>query len=874
MAPPIIEPGFSVASGTDSILGMALPAGLAGGDLLILAVGGRNAFNAAATATAGGHSFTLLFQQNHGPGSTQCCMTYFGLSKASYDASPIDINMATSAKPQLAICYRITGVPQDDALSMITDIKGNANDDIAAMSVDVTIADADSLTLASYNHRNNTEFTVTAPEVIVASGNIGGSGGSAITNSSCKTENQAIGAFTTNATNPKAKDWAGICAVISPGGGQTLFPDIDVNPTSWDFGTIESGTQSPTKDFIIDNLGDADLTITDISLTGGDVSEFTITAGGGAQTVTPAGSHTVTCRFDPATAAAKSTTLQILSDSPGEETVNIPLSGIGGATATPDIDVTPLTHNFGNTASGSLSATQDFTVQNLGGATLNISNIALGGTDFDQFTITAGGGPQTILPAGSHTVTARHSPLEVAAHTAFIVINSDDPDEDPVNVTLNGNGIAPPAADISIDPISFNFGNVGFGSSPTTVFTVTNNGALDLEITSSNVSGTDAADFAVIVGGGPQTVIPAGTHEITVQFTSAAPTGLREAQLDIVSNDPDTPTLVAPLQGTPILSPVQGDGTIDGSTEHSNKPNKSCIVFAQGKWWAMARHVSFPSSHYLFRKEDNNTWTRLQTNPGNLRDQSTTQYDMVTDGTKIYLALGRMNGTAQFVRLAYNSGTDDWTAEINQTISFSASEDHWSLIRDTGGTLYLFGRNGDHIDLQSSQDDGTTWQPGITRVTATPPPFTGAGNLDSDQFDTDKVGVACSKNAGTGNDLFMMYVSLAADETVQTNWTLEDMPTIPNGQAADDHIAVRTDPGTDQLLICVKDGNDVITLYQRTGANTYTLHTVPIRGDRPAMVIDDENNALYIVTSGDTAPPGEAAVVIQANLSDYVFGLP
>ena len=103
--------------------------------------------------------------------------------------------------------------------------------------------------------------------------------------------------------------------------------------------------------------------------------------------------------------------------------------------------------------------------------------------------------------------------------------------------------------DISVSPNSYDFGNVVVKkpSSPAT-FTIQNNGTGNLKTTKIKVIGTDAKMFK-IKGGGKKTIVPGGTYSFTVTFkpTSA---GTKSATLQILSNDPDTPTIEVPLSGT------------------------------------------------------------------------------------------------------------------------------------------------------------------------------------------------------------------------------------------------------------------------------------------------------------------------------------
>ncbi len=107
----------------------------------------------------------------------------------------------------------------------------------------------------------------------------------------------------------------------------------------------------------------------------------------------------------------------------------------------PDITVAPTSIDFGSVQVGS-SSTQTVTVTNDGTANLNVGTISLGGANADQFAIHNDNcSGQALAPGASATVQVVFSPTSAGAKTATLSIPSNDPDENPVNVALNGTGI-------------------------------------------------------------------------------------------------------------------------------------------------------------------------------------------------------------------------------------------------------------------------------------------------------------------------------------------------------------------------------------------------------------------------------------------------
>ncbi|RLC20463.1 MAG: hypothetical protein DRH93_13640, partial [Deltaproteobacteria bacterium] len=105
------------------------------------------------------------------------------------------------------------------------------------------------------------------------------------------------------------------------------------------------------------------------------------------------------------------------------------------------------------------------------------------------------------------------------------------------------------------------------GSSKSRSFTITNAGDADLEIGTLSITGTDALDFAInndLCSG--QTIGLPEECMVDVIFSPVS-TGEKNANLEIPSNDPDTPILIVLLDSTALaFNPdFNSDGDVDGS---------------------------------------------------------------------------------------------------------------------------------------------------------------------------------------------------------------------------------------------------------------------------------------------------------------------
>jgi hypothetical protein len=224
----------------------------------------------------------------------------------------------------------------------------------------------------------------------------------------------------------------------------------------------------------------------------------------------------------------------------------------GAAPDAPNISVTPGNHNFGDVVVNT-SASQTFAVRNNGTQDLQITAITLTGADVDAFNIISGGDPVMLAPDESHNVEVSFNPASLGAKSTTLRLESNDPDENPLDVTLSGNSIATPEPDIAVDPASHDYGGALINSSVSFSFTVGNEGTADLEVSATDLSGTNASAFS-ITNGGAFSLAPGETRDIEVDFTPDTP-GDYSAVIQISSNDPDENPLEVVLSGTGVETP-------------------------------------------------------------------------------------------------------------------------------------------------------------------------------------------------------------------------------------------------------------------------------------------------------------------------------
>ncbi|WP_179351127.1 choice-of-anchor D domain-containing protein [Winogradskyella vidalii] len=238
------------------------------------------------------------------------------------------------------------------------------------------------------------------------------------------------------------------------------------------------------------------------------------------------------------------------------------------------------TLDFGDVSIGSTSDLT-FDIENIGTLDLNISNLAITG----DYTIVSPASTPFTIPAGdSETVTLRFTPLSDETLIGELTITSDDADEGTCTVNLIGEGFTP-QPDINVEGNLAGFpdipgdgSNIPIGVNHTLFasqlisefqdksFRIVNTGSLTLNISDIVIGGDNPGDFT-ITGTAPNfTIAPNGIEILEIRFSPLA-LGIRNATVEITSNDSDENPFIFNIQGT-------GDGSeINVKGNNINIPN-------------------------------------------------------------------------------------------------------------------------------------------------------------------------------------------------------------------------------------------------------------------------------------------------------------
>ena len=316
-------------------------------------------------------------------------------------------------------------------------------------------------------------------------------------------------------------------------------PQISLSSSSVQFGTVGIGSTS-NLNLTISNTGNADLTVSVISLTGAEFSVSGITT---PKTIVAGQSAQLGLSFQPKVGGAAAATLSITSNDPANPTMSVALAGTGSTATFGQLQANPASVSFGSVNAGG-NATQQIILNNTGTAAVQISSIAASGAGFSVNGITT---PFTLNATATATLNVVFAPTTGGSASGSVTVTSNATNS-PLTISLSGT-VAQPG--LTIAPASFAYGSVTDGQTKSQTFTLTNTGATSLTISQLSVSG---AGYSLSGLATPSTIAAGASATFSALF---APTtaGSLPGTITITSNAPGSPSTVA-LSGTGVAGTV------------------------------------------------------------------------------------------------------------------------------------------------------------------------------------------------------------------------------------------------------------------------------------------------------------------------------
>ena len=221
------------------------------------------------------------------------------------------------------------------------------------------------------------------------------------------------------------------------GGGPPVLPpqppNLHLSPASLSFGVWVVGNQSSSQTETLTNTGGSSLVISNIAITGANVTDFNESSTCGSS-LTAGASCAITVTFSPSQVGPRSASINISDDSVGSPQL-LSMSGTGGVSG-PNATLSPTSLVFGDEVIGTTSSVQSVTLNNYGTATLSITGITAS-TNFGQTNACN----STLASGASCTLSVTFTPANTGSANGTLSFADSAPDS-PQVVSLSGTGVA------------------------------------------------------------------------------------------------------------------------------------------------------------------------------------------------------------------------------------------------------------------------------------------------------------------------------------------------------------------------------------------------------------------------------------------------
>jgi hypothetical protein len=326
----------------------------------------------------------------------------------------------------------------------------------------------------------------------------------------------------------------------------TGVADVTLTPASHDFANVAINTTSNAKSFTLRNNELATLSISGISVTSSNATDFAQAGGTCGTSLAGQSSCTILVTLTPTMLGAETGSLAVTDSAAAPyNSLSATVSGTGVA----DVTLTPASHNFGNVAINTPSKAQTFTLRNNELATLSISGISVtssNASDFAPAGGTCGTAPTTLGPQSSCTILVALTPTMLGGETGSLTVtdNAAVAQYQTLASPLSGTGVA----QATVTPTSLTFAKQSVGTtSAAKNVTLRNNLLTALTISSITFTGADPGDFAE-TDTCDGSVAAQSSCTISVTFKPTA-TGTRTATLNVNDTANNSPQQVS-LTGT------------------------------------------------------------------------------------------------------------------------------------------------------------------------------------------------------------------------------------------------------------------------------------------------------------------------------------
>ncbi len=307
-----------------------------------------------------------------------------------------------------------------------------------------------------------------------------------------------------------------------------------------------------------------------------------------------------------------------------------------------------------------------------------------------------------------------------------------------------------------------------------------------------------------------------------------------------------------------VWAQVGNEAPITGSGGGYDKPHQNRPFYHAGSWWTTAKKSS-DDKWYLWKLYGENWLAELE-----IDSRKSTRPDCYVDSpaNKLYILLASSSSSGtKFLRLSFANGA--WSIDAGFPVTLSSfvfsGESGNVLTKAKNGELWAFRYKSSQVDGKRSSDDGLTWSTTFIVQSG----LYSSGLCDAVAFTSggeNYVGVGYSENtSSTGKFGFLLH----KDGDSEGTWSDETsvMPQFDNAQS-DDHLALAVSQNNEIFFACkthpLSSSAARIGLLKRSAGGGWQNFIVQGSSGngwtRPAVVVDETNNELYVFGTQENSP--------------------
>jgi hypothetical protein len=421
-----VQAAASAAHGTPSTLSLAFPSNTRAGDLLLVAFDFNTSVTMSSLKDSQGNMFTQVGKQLTTPGGIHSQVYYAKNIKGGADTVTVTLSGTTVYLELYLTEY--AGINTTNPI----DAQAGASGSTAAVSSGNATTTVAGDIIYGYCL---SEWTCTAGSGFTARSTLDSN---VIEDKVAGSVGSYAATGTDTSTRQANSGWTMQMLALKPASASA--PGVSLSSSSLSFGSESVGASSTAQTVTLSNTGSAALSITSIGITGVDSSDFTQTNNCGSS-VAAGAKCTISVTFTPAASGSLTAALSLTDNATGSPQ-SVSLAGTGAASGgggAPAVSLSSTSLSFGSEPVAMTSAAKAVTLSNTGSAALNITRVAVGGTNPSDFAEIADTCGSSVAAGGNCTIEVTFTPSAADSYTATLSI-TDNAGSSPQTVSLSGTG--------------------------------------------------------------------------------------------------------------------------------------------------------------------------------------------------------------------------------------------------------------------------------------------------------------------------------------------------------------------------------------------------------------------------------------------------